>query len=506
MHRLFKKGEFFPHPDHEERINRYKQNRKLFLGEHKDVFNKHGYKLKHNQKNLLYLSVNLASIICKKSSDFLFSESPTVSAGRGDNSKEQQALDRLTEDNHMNITNYESALANAYRGDSFYKVRIGQEMHGELPPEIDPYKVIIEAQNAEYVFPETFPSDDNKVRAYHVAVPERIDDGAEMPEDGKYVLNVESHYAGRIEYSQFQLIPIEIEPDGEITTYKIGYEYTDQRHAIATGVNYPLIVHVANTALDDSWQGIDDLTEHKPILDEINNRLSQISEILDQHADAPIIVPTGTLREDANGNLVYNVAQEKVFEVDGKEDVLPQYVTNSNAMVEHAFTELEKLIDLLFTVTEIPSVALGRNDSGTSGSSGLSIKFRMNSLISKINRKRQYYDKGLKRVYVIAQMLENAIGIDNYQVSVPKIKFKDGLPKDEMEQANIYAVRTGGKPTLSQKTAIRELDDLTEEQVEQELERMEDEEPDDEPVDGSIFNEEEEIEGEEEAPEEDAEE
>src|SRR5699024_70203 len=138
-----------------------------------------------------------------------------------------------------------------------------------------------------------------------------------------------------------------------------------------------------------------------------------------------------------------------------------------------------------FTVSEIPSVALGRNDSGTSGASGLSIKWRMNSLLSKINRKRQYYEKGLKQVYVIAQMLENAVGIDTYTVTIPKFNFNTGLPKDDMEEANIMAIRTGGKPTISQKTAMMKLDDLTDEQVEAELERMENEEPEEEYVTAS---------------------
>lgn len=486
---MFREGEYYPHPSHESRIERYRDNKKLFMGDHLHVFSKHGHKLHATHKELLYISVNLASIICKKSADFLFGESLQVSAGKDDNSKEQEALDRLTENNEMNIKNYESAISNAFRGDSFYKVRVGQEMGGELPPELDEYKVIIEAQNAEYVFPETMLGDANKIKAYHVAVPERIDDGIRELDDSEWVLHVESHYAGKIEYSKFRLFPIEIDRFGEIKSWKIGYEFEEAREAVATGVPMPLVVHVPNFALDDSWAGIDDLTEHRSLLDEINNRISQISDILDKHADAPIAVPVGTLREDANGNVVYNVAQEKVFEIAGKDDVIPQYITNSNPLVTEAFNELDRLIDLLFTVAEIPSVALGRNDSGTSGSSGLSIKWRMNSLLSKINRKRQYYDRGLKKVYLIAQLLENATGIGSYEVTMPKLKFKTGLPKDEMEQANIMAVRTGGKPTISQKSAMMQLDDLSEAQVEAEIKRMEEEAPEEDYVDASIFNE-----------------
>lgn len=505
--RMFQEGEYYPHPAHKSRIDRYKDNKQLFLGDHLGVFKKHRSKLTHSQKDLLYISINLASIIAKKSADFLFGESIQVSAGKEDNSKEQKALDRLTENNDMNIKNYESSISNAYRGDSFYKVRVGQEFNGELPPDIDEYKVIIEQQNAEYVFPETMVGDDNKINVYHIAVPERTDDELKELHESDWILHIESHYAGRIEYSKFKLYPIEFNASGEILTWKIGYEYPEYRKAVATGIGIPLVVHVPNFSLDDSWRGIDDLTEHRSLLDEINNRISQISDILDKHADAPIAVPVGTLREDSAGNVVYNVAQEKVFEIAGKDDVMPQYITNNNPQIDQAFKELEMLIDLLFTVSEIPSVALGRNDSGTSGSSGLSIKWRMNSLLSKINRKRQYYDKGLKRVYLIAQMLENAVGIDTYNVTKPKLKFNDGLPKDRMEEANIMTIRTGGKPTLSQKSAMMQMDDLTEEQVDAELARMEEEQPEeDDFVDASIFNEEEPVEEDDAEPEEDTEE
>lgn len=492
--RLFETGEFYPPVSHEHRIERYKTNKKLMMGDHLEVFSKKGYKLNHSQKDLLYISVNLASIICKKSADFLFGEPLTVDAGKGDASKEQIALNRITENNDMSIKNYESALSNAYRGDSFFKIRVGQEYNGELPEELDEYKVIIEAQNAEYVFPETMIGDANKIKIYHVAVPVRTDGETVEIQESKWELHIESHYPGKIEYSKFQLRPIEITPEGEIKSWKIGNEITAARKAVSTGIGFPLIVHVPNFSLDDSWTGIDDLTEHRSILDEINNRISQISDILDKHADPAIAVPIGTLREDANGNVIYNVAAEKVFEMASKDDFAPQYITNSNPLLTEAFKELEMLIDLLFTVSEIPSVALGRNDSGTSGSSGLAIKWRMNSLLSKINRKRQYYEKGLKRVYVIAQMLENAVGIDSYKVTVPKLKFNSGLPKDEMEQANIMAIRTGGKATLSQKTAMMMLDDLTEEQADAEIERMESETPEEEYVDASIFNEDDEIE------------
>ncbi|MDF2963214.1 MAG: hypothetical protein K0S39_4949 [Paenibacillus sp.] len=74
---------------------------------------------------------------------------------------------------------------------------------------------------------------------------------------------------------------------------------------------------------------------------------------------------------------------------------------------------------------------MGGGDAGTSGSSGLVIKFRKNSLLAKINRKRQFYDKGLKEVLLIAQLLEHARSArkPGYEVVEPIIHYFDGLPK-----------------------------------------------------------------------------
>jgi hypothetical protein len=475
---LFGIGAYYPPLDHRDRIKRYKENRKLFQGKHFDVFKRVQDRLSKRQNEIIYISANLPAVVCKKSADFLFGESCQYSAGKQDDSPEQKALDRFVLDNELNITNYESALANAYRGDSFYKIRYGQKYGGLIDKKYDPFRVFVEQQNPEYVFPETVPGDAKKILAYHIAYPVMVGE-----ED--WVLHVESHYPGIIYEAKYRMKPVVITVDNEVTEWRIYAEVTDARNTVETGVIEPLVVHVPNFATDESWQGMDDLTDIKPIFDEINNRLSQIAVILDKHSDPAVAVPAGTLGEDENGNPIFRVGVDKVFEVMGKDDVVPQYIT-WDGQLQNAFSELDRLIDLLLVICEIPTVALGKGDSGTSGSSGLSIKWRMNSILSKINRKRQYYDRALKRVLLLAQQLEHArLGRQPYEITVPRIKFNDGLPDDEMEMANIMSVRTGGKATISQKSAIIWLDGLTEEQAEVELERIKNEEA---IADPSIFN------------------
>lgn len=465
MDNYFKIGGLFPPTAHRERLEKYRRNKAIFLGKHFDVLaGIHGKK----EKDLLYISMNLAGLICKKSADFLFGEQVRVLSGAGANKKNQEALDRIIDNNGMNIINYESALSNAYKGDSFYRVRWGQEFAGALPVELDPLRVLVEAQDADYVFPETSPVDTKKIMAYHVAIPV-----APPKKKGHWTLKVESHYAGRIVYHDYLMLPTHTDSEGNVVEWKIEAT-TGESYVVETGIPKPLIVHVPNFAAGDSWEGIDDISELVPLFDELNNRLTQLASILDKHADPALAVPAGTMGEDEFGNPIFNIAYNKVFEVDGQEDAYPKYIT-WNGQIFEAFQEMDKLIEMIFTVAEIPSVVLGMGDAGTSGSSGLAIKFMMNSLLAKVNRKRQYYDKALKDVLNIAQLMEITLGGQKYKHSTPVLMFQDGLPTDYMETANVMSTRTNGGQTMSVKTALMTFEGLTEEQADAELARIKEE-------------------------------
>lgn len=464
----FAKGEFFPPVEHHDRVQRYKENKMLFQGKHWELFRMHNI----SKSNKMYVSVNLAGLIVKKSADFLIGDGVQVSAGKEDNSPEQKALDRFTEDNDLDIMFYESALSNAYRGDSFFKVRYGQEYGGMYSDVFDEHKVRIEPVNAEHVFPETSAHNKSLITAYHIAIPIRVDEAESSLSPRAFKLQVESHYAGYITYRNYELKVMHSEYDGTPLEYRIG-EQLGETDLVETGVSVPLIVHVPNYGTDDTWEGVDDLTDIRPLFDELNNRLTQVASIMDKHSDPAIAIPGGIMVEDEQGRPMFRVAESKIFEVE-KQDVMPQYITWNGQLTE-AYSEIDRLISLILTTAEIPEVALGLGDSGTSGSSGLAIKWRMNSLLSKINRKRKYYEKALKRIFLIAQSLESNLGIADYDVIIPKFIFSDGLPKDETEQTNLALQKTGGAILQSRKTAMMELLDLSEEQADAEIQRIEDE-------------------------------
>src|SRR5690625_4579914 len=291
---LFKIGGVFPPQNHEKRIKRYRENKKLFKGAHYDVFQRKRKNLSQSQRDLLYISANLPALICKKSADFLFGEPATFDAGVKENSKEQERLEGLDAENDMNILNYESSLGCAFRGDSFYKIRWGQRWSGHVNAKLDPFRVFIEAQNPEYVFPETLPGDAKNIFVYHIAFPVEV----KGSKGREYFIKVESHYPGQIVERQFRANPIETDPvDGVPTKFRMYAEIKDSYKATNTEVPFALVAHVPNFALEDDWEGIDDLSEHHSLFDEINMRLSLIAEILDIHTDPEMAVPTGLIDE-----------------------------------------------------------------------------------------------------------------------------------------------------------------------------------------------------------------
>ena len=73
----------------------------------------------------------------------------------------------------------------------------------------------------------------------------------------------------------------------------------------------------------------------------------------------------------------------------------------------------------------------------------------------------------------------------------PNIAWKDGLPVDEKEQAEIAQIRTGGKSTLAVHDAIKRLDDVDDTHAAAMMARIAQDEKDAfGTVDSTVFNEE----------------
>jgi len=474
--------------------------KKLYDGKQAEVYERATALLKDTphatQLQQLYIAANIADVIVSKPADLLVGERPIFDSGLADSTPQQVAINSYVEENDLPQLVYESALANGYRGDSWIKVRYGYRQDysalaeiGVGMPDEAQLEPIIEHVSADCVFPITADGNVKKFKAVVIASVEWV---VSRDNDTPY-LNVEKHLPGYIVYERYKLETYEGGVDNSygypVQVFRIKERVATGRESdiIATGVPTILVHHIPYKSTDDQWQGKGTLEALETILIAINDRLAQIDYVLWKHTDptvyGPVIGEGGSVQTSG-----------RYIEVT-KDDATPGYMT-WNSELNGAFKELELLIGMAFQIAETPQwlfgTVLGDQNSGGTGTShtdGAAIKARFMPILSKVARVRTQYDRALRDALYQCQLLDIAHGEANFEAVYPTITWRDGLPVNEKEQAEIMEIRTGGKPTIDVATAIKRMDTLDDIQAGEIVAKIDaDTEKEVGTVDASIFN------------------
>lgn len=492
----FKVGEQFPPANAIERIAKYRRMKKLYDGKQAELYERATALLKDTphaaQLEQLYIAVNIADIICTKPADLLVGEPPIFDSGLADDTPQQVAINSYVEENDLVKLIHESALSNGYRGDSWLKVRYDYRQDYSaltslgLPiPDVD-MEPIIEAVAADCVFPELANGNVKKFKAVTIASVEWV---VSAKEDIPY-LTVERHLPGYIINERYRLQTFEGGVDSrygyQVQLFKI-VEKVGQSDVIETGVPNLLVHHVPYKSTDDAWEGKGTLEALESKLIAINDRLVSIDYILQKHSDPATYGPKLGTQGNARISGTY-------IEV-SKDDATPGYMT-WDGKLDGAFRELETLINLVFQIAETPQWLFGtaigdgnQGGTGTSHTDGAAIKSRFLPILSKVNRIKTHYDRAIRDALYNCQLLDNAHGDANFTPVYPVITWRDGLPKNLKEEAEIMEIRTGGKPTLDVHSAIKRQDGLDDMQAQEIIDRIDaDTEREVGTVDSTIFN------------------
>ncbi|MGN7387733.1 phage portal protein [Sporosarcina sp. SAFN-015] len=502
---LFTVGGQYPPQADIERLAKYERMRKLFEGKQLEVYERATEVLKDSphepQLRKLYIAVNLADILATKPADLLVGDAPNYESGKDDASPEQKALNSYVEENDLNQLIHESATANGYRGDAWLKVRYGyrqdySEVKNILSPEAyDEFisgknmEPIIEHVDACCVFPETSRGNVKRFKAINIA---RVEWVAMRKEDVPY-LNVERHIPGYIIYKRYKLVPTEVITTygAHIQTFRITEEVATGRenNVVPTGLPHMPVFHIPYKSVDDAWEGSGGMEKLESTFAAINDRLVQIDFILWKHADPTAYGP------DLEGNTSNTVQFGGKYIPVTQDDVTPGYMT-WNAQLDAAFKELDLLIASVFVISETPQWLFGtvmagdnKGGTGTSHTDSGAIKARFMPILSKVKRIRNHYDRAIRDALYTCYLFDKEQGDYRGQLEYPVIEWQDGIPKNEKEEAEIASLRTGGKPTLDQQTAIKRLDGMDDGKANEILRRIgEDDERVNSFVDASIFN------------------
>jgi hypothetical protein len=501
--RLFDVGKQFPPESDIERLAKYKRGKLIFDGKHDEVYRRAKVLLDPNEQaeqlRTLYMAVNIVDILVTKPADMLFNEAPKYESGKASGSRQQKAVEEITRRNRLNLLGHELVTANGYRGDAFIKTYFDyMEDFSELPfiPKGVNMEAIIDSQDPSTVFPELSKGSKKKFKAVNIAYVEWVTNpvnGNETP-----YLNLERHMAGLIEYSRFRLMPQG--PEGYDTRYGVGIPTFKIVERVSTGresdleltgVPKILVRHIPYKSTDDRWQGISLVENIEDLIAAINDRLVQIDYILFKHSDPNMYGPDLDDTSALNSGGKYIPVR--------KDEVAPAYMV-WNSQLEGAFRELETLLSLVYQIAETPQWLFGTTignggGTGTSHTDAASIKARFMPILSKVNRIKTHVDYAFKDAIEAAQYLENegnagVKGFASYDPVYPNIAWQSPLPKDEKALAEIMQIRTGGRPTLDVKSAIKYQDDVNDAAAEETMRRIEEDESKDATVETSIYNDE----------------
>ena len=174
--------------------------------------------------------------------------------------------------------------------------------------------------------------------------------------------------------------------------------------------------------------------------------------------------PACALIDDGAGNKVFPAGNYVINQDDNENTANVGYLT-WDAQLSANFTMIDKLIDQLYTQSEMGAAIFGdvANKSG-SIPSGTALRRMMISPLAKVSRIREKLDPALKKAFALAAKL------DGVKIDDVSITWQDGLPDDPKESAEIMQIRTGNKATISQYSAIQQLDGRTDADIDAELE------------------------------------
>ncbi len=435
----------YPPLAHKPRLDAYVRYEALFNARHADVFR---VKTGGRYQLLRYIAANFAGVVSTLAADMLLGEPPDFTVA--DNELAQEAVERLVRENELVPLSYEAALGTSFRGDTVLKARWGLRTPQSTTPE-----AIIEEVPAGIYFPEF--SEDN-IRQVVRASLAWLKVDPQNPT--KMLVRVEEHEPGIIRNRLFR--PSTTEAEGAELDIRSLPEYADLAPEEATGLDEIPLYHIPNYRYGSVYWGISDYQGLESLIEALNNRLSMVDAVLDKHVAPRLVVPPSMVDED--GKVMLDKLDVVTLDPGESE---PKYLT-WDAQLTAAYTQIDRLMELLFIMSETGPSIFGLDKYGVA-QSGTALKLRLIRTVAKINRKRLYFDRGLKRVLLCAQRLEQLYGGGGYEPAEVSIAWADGLPEDMKEMVEQEAMRAAAGNT-SVESSIRRLDGP--EAVEAEMERI----------------------------------
>lgn len=256
-------------------------------------------------------------------------------------------------------------------------------------------------------------------------------------------------------YLHVQIHPVENPGTYEYRVYhNMGDRNTigrlESQTTVQTGLDVCDVFHVRSFAVSGTVYGYDDYVPIDSILSEIITRVSQISVILDKHADPSMVGPPTMLKKNQITGEFY--LQHSKFYPVTDDDQQPEYLT-WDGQLNAAFQQLEFLINQLYILSEMGAALTGGVDGSGNVVTGAAMRFKMVNPLAKARRVSNSLTYAVKRIFSVigsnmpdvdTETGEPGSGEDTpLPLSHISVYWEDGLPDDPREQIENCKLATG---------------------------------------------------------------
>lgn len=408
----FAGGAPWPIQSEQERMDRYVRNGLLYEGKHGEVWpdlnpfgdsrpgKEHSFEmLDYIDRNHVDMTVNWYKRATTCFADLLCGEPFKVAADS------QSAADRLVADNALVLKAHEITMSMVRDGTGIFKARFDK-------------RGIIDVINPRIWFPVVSP-DSTEFIAHVLAW--------SFKEGGEEFVRAEIHERGKITNKLF-LVEAGKLKDALLTRFE---RYASIPSIVKTGVDAFLVVPVQNLLASDGVYGQDDYSDMNDLVKELEKRLIQNSRVLTKHADPSISGPASKIDVDPYSGEAVVVGGGQYYGYNTGEPQ-PAYMV-WNAQLPAVFQQIDQIIERLYMVSELSPAALGELKQGLA-ESGSALKRLMMATLAKVNRLRLRLDPGTREILRVTAALEVVgRGAGAAQLGNIRIKWQDGLPRDEKE-------------------------------------------------------------------------
>jgi len=460
------KGEEWPPHSQTERLKKYADNRKRFknkLGFDRKKYN-HIISLVGNKFRVIDYKflVNFYKKVSLKTSDLLFVEPPTISAG--DDETKNTVIEQIKDLSDLDNIGAQAAIDASRYVDALLTIRIPSADDEETQAQ-----AYIGITSPLFWFPVTSPMNLKEITQHVIAWTSTetiIENGKEKEVTYlDYQIHYKGHYERGRKYVEKGTIgdaifvgqPVEVEDEEGV----IGKQVSELER-VDTGLSSFAIIPAQNVVTSDTIFAIDDYDDFASLVEELQVRLEKIAHVLDKHADPSLSGPTSALTYDEETGEWF-LKMGDYYHRNSKEDPAVEYVT-WDGKLESSFQEIELLLDLIAVLSEMGSAIFDRDSLKGSGLSGRALRLLYVNPLTKVRRIRNRFDRSFKEAIALC----SEVGYEGKSVEKKdiSIKWNDGLPNDKKEDAEIGVIRTGGKATDTIVAQIMEQDGLTKEDAE----------------------------------------